>query len=47
MGQEVPPIVAPSLQASGLVFLQAELNEVLGEEQKTLESHAPVAQVDL
>ncbi|KAM5308151.1 coiled-coil and C2 domain-containing protein 1A isoform 2-T2 [Glossophaga mutica] len=28
----------------GLVSLQAELNEVLGEEQKTLESHPPVAQ---
>lgn len=34
-------------QAPGLVSLQAELNEVLGEEQKTLESHTPVAQVYL
>ena len=39
------PSGRPSRPAPGCVSLQAELNEVLGEEQKALESHPPVAQV--
>lgn len=48
-GGFLPWLPHPSahMQASGLVPLQAELNEVLGEEQKTSESHPPVAQVYL
>lgn len=39
------PRGSPSRLAGGRVSLQAELNEVLGEEQKSLESHPPVPQV--
>lgn len=48
---DLPSVAAPSGRPSrlapGCVSLQAELNEVLGEEQKALESHPPVAQVYL
>lgn len=49
---DLPSVAAPSGRPSRLAPgcvspLQAELNEVLGEEQKALESHPPVAQVYL